>query len=89
VLSGDWNAEYLDSQDQEGEEKSYKISTVKVIDAHWHPTSVSKGLDLTPLLAEIGCLRGSIDYPVVVVGGCAVYLDGPTPSDELSWNQDG
>ena len=76
----DWESEYEGSQEQ---------GTCcpagprwEVIDAHWHPTRMSVRLDLSSLAAEIERLPGSEEYPVSVVGGCAVYVDGPTPSGE-------
>lgn len=62
---------------QQQRELSPPIPCLEVIDAHWHPTRMSVRLDLASLTTEIGRLPGSKECPVSVVGGCAVYVDGP------------
>lgn len=51
---------------------------LEVIDAYWHPTRMSRPVDLTALTAAIWQLPSEIEVPVQVVGGCAVYVHGPT-----------
>nr|XP_022338929.1 uncharacterized protein LOC111134310 [Crassostrea virginica] len=75
ICTGNWESEYAGSQKQR--ELSPPIPCLEVIDAHWHPTRMSVRLDLASLTTEIGRLPGSEECPVSVVGGCAVYVDGP------------
>lgn len=50
-----------------------------MVDAHWHPTKISARINLLELTAKIGRLPSERDIPVVrVVGGCFVYVDGPS-----------
>lgn len=53
---------------------------LEVIDAHWHQTRMSVPVNLSALTVAIGQLPSVMDVQVRVVGGCAVYVDGPTPS---------
>lgn len=50
------------------------------INAYLHPTQMSVPVNLSALTLAIGQLPSGMDVPVRVVGGCAVYVDGPTPS---------
>lgn len=53
---------------------------LEVIDADWHLTRMSVPVNLSTLTVAIRQLPSGMDVLVRVVGGCAVYVDGPAPS---------
>ena len=75
ICTENLESESVGSQQQR--ELSPPIPCLEVINAHWHPTRMSVRLNLASLTTEIGRLPGSEECPVSVVGGCAVYVDGP------------
>lgn len=80
VVGEDWESQYVEVSEaySEGVGVDNDPDYLEVIDAHWHPTRMSVPVNLSALTMEIGQLPSRMDVPVKVVGGCAVYVDGPT-----------
>lgn len=82
VVGEDWESQYVEASGaySEGAGGDNDPGHLEVIDAHWHPTRMSVPVNLSALTVAIEQLPSGMDVPVRVVGGCAVYVDGPTPS---------
>lgn len=82
VVGEDWEYQYAEVSVNYSEDAvvDNEPGYLDVINAHWHPTRISVPVNLSALTVEIGQLPSGMDVPVMVVGGCAVYVDGPTPS---------
>uniref|UniRef100_A0A8W8NK29 Uncharacterized protein n=1 Tax=Magallana gigas TaxID=29159 RepID=A0A8W8NK29_MAGGI len=82
VVGEDLESQYVEVSGPHSEDAGVDNDSeyLEVIDAHWHPTRMSVPVNLSALTVAIRQLPSGMDVPVRVVGGCAVYVDGPTPS---------
>lgn len=82
VVGEDWESQYVEVSGaySEGARVDNDPDYLEVIDAHWNPTRMSVPVNLSALTVAIGQLPSGMDVPVRVVGGCVVYVDGPTLS---------
>lgn len=82
VVGEDWESQYVEVSGAYSESAGVDndLEFLEVIDVNWHPTRMSVPVNLSALTVAIRQLPSGKDVPVRVVGGCAVYVDGPTPS---------